>query len=422
MNRKRWIIFLLLPVLLILLPAGPVPAAGEEGAVLNYGSRGEKVAYLQTKLHQVGVYPEGIISGYFGPLTLRAVNRLEKEYKLAADGRVGPEEWKVLENIPVIPAAKSKLSKMVLGFYTEDYSGDKRSFNSLAANNQLIDQVATFDFLVESNGELKGKPPEAALKLAKGGGVKSLMLIHNISGGIDRWSAYTAVSAVTNRNRLVNNIMTNVKKYQYDGVNIDLEGLPPSAREHYTALLNELKSRLAAEGKLLTVSIPAKTSDDPSNHWSGAYDYQAIGRIADLAVIMTYDEHWFGGSPGPVASLPWVTKVMDYTVKVIPREKILMGIANYGYDWAAPGRGKAVTWKAMPALINQHGNVQWDNKNSVPYLVYWKGGTRHEVWFENQYSLAIKLNLVKKYDLAGIAFWRLGFEDAAFWETIRKAF
>lgn len=421
MNRKRWIIFFLFPVLLILIPVGPVLAA-EENIILGYGSKGEKVAYLQTKLHQAGVYPEGIISGYFGPLTLRAVNRLEKEQKLALDGKVGPEEWRVLEGNQAIPGGKTKLAKMVLGFYTEDYPGDKLSFDSLSINNQLIDQVATFDFLVTGSGDLQGKVPEAGLRLAKAGGVGTLMLIHNISGGIDSWSAYTAISSSSNRNRLINNIMKNIKKYQYGGVNIDLEGLPPAAREQYTALLNELKSKLSAEGKLLTVSVPAKTADDPGNHWSGAYDYKAIGRIADLVVIMTYDEHWFGGPPGPVASLPWVTKVVDYTVGVIPREKILIGISCFGYDWTSPGRGKAVTWKTMPYFINTYGNVQWDNENSVPYMVYWQGSQRHEVWFENKYSLAIKLKLVKNFDLAGIAFWRLGFEDATFWETLRKHF
>lgn len=420
MNRKRWVILFLLPVLLTLLPAGGALTAGEQDVSLGYGSRGEKVAYLQTKLHRAGVYPENIISGYFGSLTLKAVNKLEKQNGLQIDGKVGPEEWRILE--AVSSGLNTKASKMVLGFYAEDYPGDKLSFNSLSINSHLIDQVATFDFKLESNGDLSGKAPEAGLKLARSRGAGTLMLVHNISGGIDRWSAYNAISIPSNRNRLVNNIMTNIKRYNYSGVNIDIEGLPAAGREHYTALLNELRGKLSAEGKLLTVSIPAKTAEDPGNSWSGAYDYRAIGRVADLILLMTYDEHWAGGGAGPVASLTWVTRVLDYAVTQIPRGKILLGIGCFGYDWTSWGQGKAVTWKAMPGLINKYGNVMWDNKNSVPYMVYWQGGRRHEVWFENKYSLAIKLKLVNSYNLAGIGFWRLGFEDDTFWETIRKAF
>lgn len=265
---------------------------------------------------------------------------------------------------------------MVLGFYCVDYPGDKRSYNSLQANSQLVDQIATFDCQVSAKGNITGNISPEALQLAQSRGVKTIMLIHNISGSIDGASAYSAISSQANRKRLIGEIAASLKKHDFDGVNIDLEGIPDWGRQSYTLFLQELSAILQPEKKLLTVAIPAKTSDNPSDHWSGAYDYKAIGSIADHVVIMSYDEHWFGGAPGPVASLPWVTKVMDYAVKTIPRNKILMGIGCYGYDWTATGQGKAVTWKGMGDLIKKYGNVQWDNNSSVPHLVYWKDGKK----------------------------------------------
>jgi spore germination protein YaaH len=214
--------------------------------------------------------------------------------------------------------------------------------------------------------------------------------------------------------------VANVDKYNFSGVNIDLEGIPAYGRQSYTDFLRELGAVLREKNKLLTVAIPAKTYDNAKDHWSGAYDYKAIGKLADYVVIMSYDEHWFGGAPGPVASLPWVTKVIEYGVNTIPRSKILMGIGCYGYDWPASGQGKAITWKAMDGLVKMYGNVLWDDNNSVPHLVYWKGGKKHNVWYENSYSLAIKLKLVNSYNIGGIAIWRLGYEDQSFWETVSK--
>jgi len=71
---------------------------------------------------------------------------------------------------------------------------------------------------------------------------------------------------------------------------------------------------------------------DQQDNWSSAFDYAAIGKYADWVQIMTYDEHWSGGTPGPIASLPWVENVIKYAITVIPKEKILLGVAAYGYD------------------------------------------------------------------------------------------
>jgi len=70
-------------------------------------------------------------------------------------------------------------------------------------------------------------------------------------------------------------------------------------------------------------------------------------------------------------------------------------------------------------LAAQEGvSVKWHSQYKVPYFSY---GNGNQVWFENRYSTKYKLDLVKKYDLAGIALWRLGQEDPAVWETISKA-
>lgn len=318
--------------------------------------------------------------------------------------------------------AEAKTKKVVLGYYTEDYPGDKLSYNSLLNNSSLINNVAFFNYLVDQKGNLTtGQPVSQGLKLADSSNVKTLALIHNVGNYNMAETAHQVLAVEKNRKNLEKNIFTLVQWNGFDGVNIDLEGVPPSSRALYNQFLAELKQMFKPHGYLLTVSIPAKAADNRFNAWNGAYDYRTIGQTADLVALMTYDEHWKGGAPGAVASLPWVQKVLDYAVKTIPRDKILMGVPAYGYNWSAAGNS-TVRWNQAAALTAKYPWPGWNNYSSAPYLAYYEKGVKHEVWFENKYSLRIKLDLANNYGIAGIAIWRLGFEDASFWETLRAKF
>ncbi|MDD2443880.1 MAG: glycosyl hydrolase family 18 protein [Desulfotomaculaceae bacterium] len=316
-------------------------------------------------------------------------------------------------------AAAKKQNKMVLGYYTEDYPGDKLSYTSLAANSSLIDSVAFFNYQIDDKGNLTTQPTSSGIKLAKSKNLKTLMLVNNMGKYNGREVAHKVLSVEKNRKNLADNIFKTIKRNGFDGVNIDLEMVALGDRDNYNALLLELKRLFKPYDYLLTVSIPAKTSDNLYSEWFGAYDYRAIGKVADLVAVMTYEEHWSGGSPGPIASFPWVQQVLDYTINTMPRGKILMGIPAYGYDWSDAG-GRTVRWNNVNALTAKYPGVAWNNWFSSPYLIYYdEKGKKHEAWFENKFSLRLKLDLVNCYNIAGIAVWRLGFEDATFWQAVK---
>jgi len=318
------------------------------------------------------------------------------------------------------PYSVNRLERTVLGYYTEDYPGDRLSYHSLVRNHDRVDITAFFNYVTDGRGNIAGQPVREAIELAERKNIKTtLMLVHNFHGGkIDRDRAHEVLSKASNRENLARNILSLVKENGFDGVNLDLEFVPPGDRPYYNVFLAGLKELFKPYGYLLTVSVPAKTWDNPGNQWSGAYDYSFIGQTADLVALMTYDEHWSGGVPGPIASLPWMRQVLDYAVRTIPESKILIGVAAYGYDWAPDGAG-TVRWYRAEALAAEHGGAGWDDRYAAPYLIYYdEGGTRHEVWYENKSSLSAKLDLVNSYNVAGIGIWRLGFEDEDFWETV----
>ncbi|GAB6158856.1 hypothetical protein JCM39194_20560 [Desulfotomaculum varum] len=318
------------------------------------------------------------------------------------------------------PAAASQLKPIVMGYYAKDWYTDNLSYNSLVNYHKNLDYVATFSARINKDGSLiVDFPPIEGIKLAQKKGVKPLLVVHNMYNGMDSATAAAVLGDPRLRWRLAVNIVSLVKQYGYAGVNIDLEAVPPKNRNDYNKFLWELKGLLKPGGYLLTAAVPAKNSPQWNSSWSGAYDYQEIGKVCDYIMLMTYDEHWFGGQPGPIASLPWVQSVLNYATGQIPSHKIILGLAAYGYDWSA-SKNRSVKWGDINQLVQETGAViRWDNVSCSPYLYYWIGPEKHEVWFENKYSLGIKLSLVKSYRLGGVGIWRMGFEDQDFWSTLQ---
>lgn len=393
---------------------------------LTFGTRGSDVYAVQKRLVELG-YLTVQPTGYYGWLTYRAVICFEQSVGLVPDGVITEKEWGLLFP-PVSPNPSRQLpvkagGKVVFGYYPVDYPGDKTAYASLESFGNYLSGIGLFCLSVDDQGNLCGSLPADGLALAKKLGVRSLVVVHNYrNGSFDRNLVHKILSNRELSERLLGNLRQLVIDNGLAGVNIDFENIPPADRYLFNSFLERLVRAFKPLGLIVTVAVPAKTADNLQDSWGGAFDYATIGRLADYVMLMTYDEHWFGGLPGPIASLPWVVSVLDYAITLIPREKILLGIPTYGYDWSACGT-KVVRWNEVNQLISRYGwqNVTWDNIASSPCLRYTENGVFHQVWFENTYSLKIKLALARNYGVAGIAIWRLGFEDATFWETLRAA-
>jgi|BioPla2DNA2_1021312.scaffolds.fasta_scaffold02169_11 spore germination protein YaaH len=311
----------------------------------------------------------------------------------------------------------------VLGFTVKYYEGHLSSYNSLKNNNAKITDIASFSHGMRIDGSLETDyPPEETIAYSNQKEINSLMLIHNAQGGrFHKELAEEVLEDPVLRDKLVKSVLAEIEKYGYNGVEVDIEGLGPDSRAEYTSFIKELKAELGPKGYMVSATLPAKTADYLRDNWTGAYDYKAIGQYADRVIIMTYDEHWSGGVPGPVASYGWVEKVINYAVKEIPPQKLLMGIAAYGYDWSIDGKnGKAVTVSEINNYLKKYGGkILWNDTYKVPYYRYKdENGDDRIVWFENLQSSQFKMKLAKDKGLQGIAIWRLGLETKDFWNGI----
>ena len=315
----------------------------------------------------------------------------------------------------------------VIAYYVTDAS--RPSGPSLRENLDVITTLIPWMWEVLPSGRMHlsfdARDVGEALKLAGENRIKSLALVHNVrqtaAGTItfDASLAHAVLSNAKSRQAAVEDLFRLLRDWNMSGVHIDFEMVPPSDRQNLNLFLKELAERLRPAGLSVTIAVPAKTFNDFTSSWSGGFDYATIGQYVDRMMLMTYDEHWRGGPPGPVASIGWVERVIRYALSVgVPPEKIVLGIPAYGYDWPAEGRGRAVTYRQAMEIASTHGaRIQWDDAAKAPFFRY---GAGRIVYFEDRSSISHKIELVKKYGLAGISIWRLGQEDPGIWSVIRS--
>lgn len=333
-------------------------------------------------------------------------------------GRTGYVRGFLLE-----PAAPGSTAPIVLGYYMATATADE----ALRSHVDHLTDLSPWTWQIGPDGSLNPDFPQgktaAALAFAGRKGVGTHVLIHNFQGGaFDAGLATRILTSPEVRDRIAAELLQLAETWRFKGVHVDFENVPPEARDHLTDFIAELALRLRPAGIQLSMAVPART------HTSGGqgYDYGALARHLDFMVVMTYDQHWQGGAPGPVAGIDWVNQVVDYMLDVgVPANKLVLGLAGYGYDWSVSRAGaewaQALTHAQVMARLEEARRrdpsvtLQWDPQAHVPYFAY---GDRI-VYFENADSISHKLELVRNRGLAGVALWRLGQEDPALWSLLR---
>lgn len=202
---------------------------------------------------------------------------------------------------------------------------------------------------------------------------------------------------------------------RYRGLTLDFEGFPFSAQPGYRALLAELSSDLHARGMKLYVALPAHNQD---------FDYAYVAGHADGVILMAYDQHFPGGPAGPVAAQSWFTDNLNSALQVMPREKIIVAVGNYGYEWSSdpqhPGRdANAKTVPVQEAWLTareSEASPELDPDSLNPHYAYVdESGFRHDVWYLDAVTALNQMRAAQSLGINTFALWRLGSEDRSLW-------
>jgi len=275
--------------------------------------------------------------------------------------------------------------------------------------------LSIFSHQVRPDGSLSTINDTPLIQAARAARVAPLMVITNIEEG-GSFSSQLARTILTNQqvqDTLINNIIETLRSKNYYGLDIDFEYIFPEDREEYNDFLRKVVARLRPLGYTVTSALAPKTSADQPGLLYEAHDYPVHGALLDHVILMTYEWGYTYGPPKAVAPINEVIKVLNYAVTAIPRDKILMGIPNYGYDWTLPYvKGTAARSLANTAAVDlaaRYGAViRYDEKSQAPFLNYFDAsGRQHVVWFEDARSMDAKLRLVNRYNLGGVSYWTI---------------
>ncbi|MBO3802252.1 MAG: glycosyl hydrolase family 18 protein [Thermoproteota archaeon] len=307
-----------------------------------------------------------------------------------------------------------KLNSYKVKFLGWLIESDEASLSSFRNNLNVITWISPTSSYITKGGVFVGKVSSYTEEIARTSNVSIIPLVAN--EGFSKDIAHEFLTNQEIRDKVITNLTSFVVNGKYGGINIDFEGVDPSDREALTEFMNLLSTKLHEQSKVVSIDVPAKTYDAREG-WSGAYDYKALGSCCDYVVLMVYDYHWSGSSPGPISPLDWLRNVLNYATSTIPKEKIVVGIPFYGYDWSG-GRGSGITFsEAINLAISTNSKVYFD-EDSGEYYFKTQG---HEVWFQGAKSTELRLNvIVNEYNITNVAAWRLGAEDPRTWEVIQK--
>ena len=299
---------------------------------------------------------------------------------------------------------------------------DRSADESLQAFKSVITDLSpTIIEVTDGLGTVVLTPETKYLDILKGDettAIAPLIRNFNFDKKIAKWSLFSPSA----QKRMVEASCRILdKEPRYSGLVVDIENTSPPDRSSYTDFVARLADELHPKGYKLYAVVGPKDKDIPGSLWVRAFDYKALGKSVDYMILMTYNQHWRGGPPGPCAALDWFEACAKYAVECMPAEKVIVGIPFYGYDWPEKGPATSLTHKKAAALIERiKPEIQWHEKWATPYFTYIEDGVKHEVWFEDVRSVQAKLDVCKKLGVGGVAVWRLGDEDPKFWEAIGR--
>ncbi|MPZ13207.1 MAG: hypothetical protein GEU73_02060 [Chloroflexi bacterium] len=289
---------------------------------------------------------------------------------------------------------------------------DRASFDSLRENVQRLDVVAPHWLTMSGDGRVRSSEVGDVVAFLRSSEVVVLPSValenHDAAHPVLGDPALSAIAM----DELV------AAASQWDGLALDFEGVDPADRDALTAFIRTLGDRLRASGKVFAIALPAKNGDMVTG-WSGAYDYAAISGAADLYLIMAYGYRTSASSiPGSTSPLSWVDQVMAFAATQLPVDRVILGVAFYGYDWnlAQGPPARALRYVDTGEVLATTGaTAQFDPEVGSATFSYERDGEAHDVWFEDDRSVGAKLDLVAKYGLRGAGAWRLGQEHPGTW-------
>jgi spore germination protein YaaH len=324
----------------------------------------------------------------------------------------------------------------------------------VAKNISKIRTISPFSYEVQKNGKIWDAmklQEESWLQLFELTGSEGKTIIPTISW-IKGDEIHAILSSSTLRSAHIKNIVTLVDQNDFDGVDIDYENKFADTRIYFTKFLTELKKELTKRKKTLSCTIEARTPASSRfvkipKDLEYANDFKELGKVCDEVRIMAYGQGSIdlllnkknqtrGNYYMPVADKEWTEKVIKEALKSIKKEKLILGVANFGYEYALSTttssstvkyeKLRSVTYKDVSEILtrtNKKGERNSAGEFGLTYATSTLDNATSSlrfISFSDAYAIQDKIKLAKKYGLRGIMIFRIdGESDPKLWEILK---
>jgi len=293
---------------------------------------------------------------------------------------------------------------------------EKRALISLEKSKYRLSSILPVWYRIEKSGRINEIITSNRQEITEAAVTSGLLIIPTIFNDFDNQRVSLLFDDETLQKEEAKKLVKTALLSKYHGWDLDWEEILRSDRKRFTSFVELLAEELHKNNLLLSVTVHAQTGkiDDWEN--SLGQDWLELKNYADFIRIMAYDFHHSGSEPGPVTPLDKLREVLDYAVSVLPREKIVLGLPTYGYDWDREG-GESFQYVDILERIEEfNGHYRRDSESFASKGSYALDGVEHTLWFEDSESITQKISIARSFGIYQFCFWSLGGEDKEIWE------
>lgn len=328
--------------------------------------------------------------------------------------------------------------KNILGFYFKERLKEERPVSWDNIDFKQLTHVVWAFFLPDVEGNIVSTDPELddrelpkIVEAAHSDGCKVLLAV---GGWLGSKEFPELASKKETRENFAQNCRDLVEKYNLDGIDIDWEfpgyephNGSPADKENLTLLLQAIRDKLDdyKPGLVLTMdfcALPAMTE---------YLELPKIAEILDFLSIMTYDlssphgnqdhDAWHNSalySDGKPSNHSIDRTMQHFVEEGVPPEKLNIGLAFYGhtfmgckgvnqpYEGAGGDTSEGAYSYAQIVEMDRSGELvkSWDDIAKVPMA---QRDQDEYITYDNERSIQIKTEYVKKSNFAGVLIWEL---------------
>ncbi|MFT4144332.1 MAG: LysM peptidoglycan-binding domain-containing protein [Mobilitalea sp.] len=350
----------------------------------------------------------------------------------------GVSEYQLLQNNPqyIVRGNLNTGEEIIISYAKEGqlevngYAFSHINIDTLKKSLPLLTYLTIPGYQITAAGDIIAPDDTAIVNVAREYGVAPLMMCStlNIHGQGNYEIIHTIVNDTVARRNYIDNVLRVIKQNNLAGVNFGCTFILKEDLQNYILLMGEIKLLLQKEGYIVIITCdPFTYGFNPEGNNDTTYFYQ-VGQIADRVILISYQWTYAHMSLVEQTTVKFLEKYVQYVITQVPSEKILVGITRVVYDWELPyiedeSNVNTLTNSSALDLAYEMGiDIWFDEETQTPYFYYTVNRIEHFVWFKDAKTIISILNIVNKYNLAGVSVWSIMDYEPQIWTIINSTY